>query len=442
MNSYIIKSYSDGLILRHATPADSEALSIFQGTMHADEPDPFDPRIAAWVQDLMNGTHPTFQPADFTIIEEPSSHKILSSLCMIDQIWSYDGIPFKVGRPELVATLPEFRNRGFVRDQMDVVHQWSEERGHLLQFITGIPYYYRLFGYEMTLELESGRNAYEFQIPKLKAQDQERFSFRPAAEADIPFIMNMYAQGSSRSLVNCVRDENIWKYELTGKQMDNIERFWYFIIENDQHQPVGLFAHMNELWGPALPIKLLEVIPGHPWMDVCQSVMRFAWKQGKLLAERYQKAFEVLGFWLGSKHPAYAALPDRLPKEREPYTFFIRIPDLCSFLQTIKPVLETRLANSVASGYTGELALSFYHDGLRFIFDKGKISNILSTTEKNPKAQASFPFKSFYHLIFGTKSLEELISWYADCSVETYSDARPLLEAIFSKRSSSVIPLC
>jgi hypothetical protein len=63
-------------------------------------------------------------------------------------------------------------------------------------------------------------------------------------------------------------------------------------------------------------------------------------------------------------------------------------------------------------------------------------------TDKNPKAQASFPFKSFYHLIFGTKSLEELINWYTDCSVETYSDARPLLEALFPKWSSSVIPLC
>ncbi len=436
------KSYPDKLILRRATPGDAEALSIFQGTMHADEPDPFDPRIAAWVRDLMSGSHPTFQPSDFILIEDPSSHKIISSLCMIDQILSYDGIPFKVGRPELVATHPEYRNRGFVRDQMDIVHQWSEERGHLLQFITGIPYYYRLFGYEMTLELESGRNAYEFQIPKLKEQDQERFSFRPAVESDIPFIMQMYAQSSSHSLVNCIRDENIWKYELTGKQVDNIERFWYYIIEDDQRQPVGLLAHMNELWGPALPIKLLEVIPGHPWMEICQCVMRFMWKQGKMLAERYQKNFEVLGFWLGSKHPAYSALPDRLPREREPYTFFIRIPDLPKFLNVIKPALEARLVNSVASGYSGELTISFYHDGIKFIFDNGKISDILRITEKNPKAQARFPFKSFYHLIFGTKSLEELVNWYPDCSVETYSDAKPLLEAMFPKRSSSVIPLC
>jgi hypothetical protein len=34
---------------------------------------------------------------------------------LISQIWAYEGIPFGVGRPELVGTLPEYRNRGLVR---------------------------------------------------------------------------------------------------------------------------------------------------------------------------------------------------------------------------------------------------------------------------------------------------------------------------------------
>ncbi len=33
------------------------------------------------------------------------------------------GFPFGVGRPELVGTLPEYRNRGLVRAQFEEVHQ-------------------------------------------------------------------------------------------------------------------------------------------------------------------------------------------------------------------------------------------------------------------------------------------------------------------------------
>ena len=59
---------------------------------------------------------------------------------LISQTWAYEGIPFEVGRPELVGTLPEYRNRGLVRAQFEEVHRWSAARGELVQGITGIPY--------------------------------------------------------------------------------------------------------------------------------------------------------------------------------------------------------------------------------------------------------------------------------------------------------------
>ena len=86
---------------------------------------------------------------------------------LIPQTWTYEGIEFGVGRPELVGTAPEFRNRGLVRAQFDEVHKWSAERGHMVQVITGIPYYYRLFGYEMALDLAGRRVGFEANVPKL-----------------------------------------------------------------------------------------------------------------------------------------------------------------------------------------------------------------------------------------------------------------------------------
>ena len=437
-----IKTLKDGLILRRATMKDTEAIAQFQSINQAEDQQTPDERIGDWVRDLMSGTHPTFHPDYFTIVEEPSSGKIISSLCLIDQTWSYAGIPFQVGRPELVATDSAYRNRGLVREQMNVIHDWSVKRGQVLQAITGIPYYYRLFGYEMTLELDGGRNAFEFQIPLLKDNEEDPYRFRLAVVEDIPFISSMYKQGSNRSLVNCMRDDQTWAYELHGKRDANIERLWIFIIENPAGEPVGVLIHTNELWGPVMPVKLLEVIPDHPWMSVCQSALRFAWTQGKMLAEKYHQHFDILGLWLGSKHPAYQALPDRLPKIRDLYNFYIRIPDLPAFLQLIKPELENRLATSVASGYTGDIPISFYTDGIRFGFEHGKISSIESYRVKNEDAQARFPGLTFLQLVFGTKSLTELINWYPDCSVSHYCDAYPILDALFPPAASNVIPLC
>jgi hypothetical protein len=146
----ILRDLGNGLILRRSTPEDADALAEFDaGILGDNEAD--GGRIAAWIRDLLTRPHPTFSPGDFTIVEEASTGRIVSSLNLISQTWSYEGIEFGVGRPEVVATHPDFRKRGLVRAQFDEIHKWSAERGDMVQAITGIPYFYRLFGYEMAV---------------------------------------------------------------------------------------------------------------------------------------------------------------------------------------------------------------------------------------------------------------------------------------------------
>src|SRR5512135_1012049 len=123
----------------------------------------------------MSGKHPTFGVGDFTIVENSQTGEIVSALNLIPQTWTYAGIPFKVGRPELVGTLPEYRNRGLVRKQFEVIHQWSKENGDMLLGITGIPYYYRLFGYEMAMNLGGGRAGFPTHIPRLDEGEGEPY---------------------------------------------------------------------------------------------------------------------------------------------------------------------------------------------------------------------------------------------------------------------------
>ena len=146
----IIKDLGNDLVLRRSTLEDTDALAAFNSKIHAD--DDFDAlALAAWTRDLMIAEHPTFSPQDFTIVEDVKTNQIVSTSCLISQTWTYDGVPFNVGRIELVGTLPEYRGRGLIGEQFKVIHQWSQARGELVQAITGIPYYYRRFGYEMAL---------------------------------------------------------------------------------------------------------------------------------------------------------------------------------------------------------------------------------------------------------------------------------------------------
>src|SRR5512145_773326 len=185
----ILREFRDGLILRRATLKDVERLVVFNGQVHSDEgPEQPDERVAVWTRDLMEKPHPTFNVGDFTLVEDPASGTIVSSMSLISQTWRYEDIPFGLGRPELVGTLPEYRNRGLVRAQFEVIHQWSAERGEVMQAIAGIPYYYRIFGYEMGLSLGGGRVGFTPHIPRLKTGMEEPYRLRPAGEGDLTFI--------------------------------------------------------------------------------------------------------------------------------------------------------------------------------------------------------------------------------------------------------------
>src|SRR4030095_6565200 len=81
---------------------------------------------------------------------------IVSSMLLVSQSWAYGGVPIPVGQTELGGTRPEYRGRGLVRTQFEVLHEWSARRGELLQVIAGVPWFYRQFGYEMALPRGGG----------------------------------------------------------------------------------------------------------------------------------------------------------------------------------------------------------------------------------------------------------------------------------------------
>ncbi|HEY0069530.1 MAG TPA: GNAT family N-acetyltransferase [Chloroflexia bacterium] len=428
----------DGLVMRKARPEDRERLAEFHAYNLLDigEKGPNE-GLHAWMLDLMSGEHPTFRPGDFILVEDTVAGKIVSSIGLISQTWTYEGIPFKFGQPEIVSTDPAYRRRGLVRAQFNEVHRWSAARGELVQGITGIPWYYRQFGYEMALNLGGARVGFRHHVPKLKEGESEPYRIRRATSSDVPFIMEMYRQATSRSMVASVRDEALWRYDVEGRSEKSDFRVELRVIETPGGEPVGVLAHSRKVRVARFAALLYEVKPGVPFLATTGSVMRYLGATGDEYAKRDGEEFEAIGFSLGEKHPVYDTIPERLPRIRNPYAWYIRVPDLPAFVRAIVPALEKRLAGSAQSGYTGEMKINFYRNGLHLKFEGGSISVEGWKPDRVEEGDAAFPDLTFLQLLFGYRSLEELQHAFPDCLTNT-ENARALLPILFPRKVSNV----
>lgn len=426
-----------GLVLRQATVSDTERLADFNAQVHQDPEEP-SAGIDVWTRDMMRGDHPTTGAGDFLIVEETHTGIIASSLCLISQRWAYDGIPFGVGRPEMVGTHPDYRRRGLVRAQFDVIHQWSAARGETVQAIGGIPWYYRQFGYEMALELDAGRFGYPADVPDLGADETEPFRLRPATEADIPVLSRAYEYGMRRGRVACLRDARQWRYDLSGHSPTSDMRLEVRIIETADGAPVGFFALHPRLWNGGIYVAVYELAPGVSWLAVTPTILRSLRSVGRQYAAESGERFETINFGTGSEHPVYYIVPSRLRGIHRPYAWYIRVVDLAGFLRQIAPALEARLADSFIVGHTGELRLNFYRAGLCLTFTAGRLTGITPwQPSASERGHAAFPDLTFLRLLFGFTSFDELLLAFPDCMIRS-DDARVLLDTLFPKQGSNI----
>jgi hypothetical protein len=269
---------------------------------------------------------------------------------------------------------------------------------------------------------------------------EETYQVRPAQEPNLEFIACLYEASKHRSVIQCERDRDTWLYELKGKDPLNVNRWDLRVITTQAGEPVGFLAHPFFRWGDMAPVTRYEIKPGLSWAAVTPSVIRQMFALGKQMPTWPQEDHvRAWGFWLGAEHPVYDVLLDRMPRVRQPYAWFIRIPDIPAFLRQIRPALEARLAKSYFVGHTGELRLTFYTGGVKLGFDQGELIEI-EPYQPHPVGQAGdagFPGLTFLQLLMGYRSLAELKTAFADCWTET-PEIHALLNALFPKKASDV----
>jgi GNAT superfamily N-acetyltransferase len=441
------RELGEGLIQRWSTQDDTEYIAQLCGQVFRDKEDePLNYRMMESVHRQMSGDFPVMGPGDYAVIEDTrkEGNPLVACTCLWRQKWEYEGIAFGVGQPEYVATHPDYRNRGLIRALFDMLHARSEVEGHLVQGITGISYFYRQFGYEYALELEGRRVTYLSLIPSIPESTPEPYSLRAATPEDIPLLMQLYDRQRSASMIFAIASERFWRYQIkevkdptvVGKQMG------VRMIVNERGTVQGYLVVALKRWSKSLDVYGLNIAAGVNWQEVVPSLLRALQAYGMqipIVGPDVSPLHEI-SFLLGSHHPIYEVLGEALaPFYEPPYAWYIRVPDVLAFIRHIAPVLERRLAMSVAATYTGELIIDFYRNGLHMAFDKGHITRIepwRAPVYEN-KADASSPSLVFLQLLFGYRSLDELRYAFPDVRVEN-NKAEVLLNALFPKKPSWV----
>ena len=436
------RDLGDGLLLRWATPDDAEALAQFDLKYLSDDPNEPEMGIYYWIHDLMRGDHPTTRASDFTVVvDTKNDNRIVSSLTLISQVWAYDGIPFPVGRPELVATHPDYRRRGLVRTQMNVIHDLSASRGELVTAITGIPWYYRQFGYEMAINLGGSRQLFWARPGNSEKVEEEPYRARPVTAADIPILQELYRAHLADSPITRPRDVAQWHYELFTTHP---ESFWSVKARMIELDGRAVAYATWEPWGTAFGIRELGVLPGHSWRAVGRFIIRHLRQEAEALNETREpdKRLTNITFNLGEDHPVFAALEPDLEKQIRPYAWYVRVTDIPAFLRHIAPVLEARLAGSVMAGHTGMMKINLYRTRFTLVWENGRLVEVGDgyPYERLEQGDAAFPDLTFLQLLFGYRSIDELKFAYADAFTDN-NDTLVLLRALFPKRPSRAIPM-
>lgn len=429
-----------GLRARWATVDEADKVAELNGhVFRQEEQDEMSPWAHAQTLDMMSGAHPLISPGDFAVVEDLATGRFVAGTCLLRQTWRFGDVSFPAGRPELVATREEFRNRGLVRTLFGLIHGRSDGRGDLAQGITGIPYFYRQFGYEFAADLEGGRIVYPAAVPTRVEDGPEPYVLDPATVEDLPFIQELYESQRGDWLLSAELTLDFLTYIHAVAERDRAPSWRLHILRDAGGARRGYIRTNAKRWDHKLVVWDCAVTPGTSMGAVAPALLRALVAHGEAtpLSRPTAGPFKSILLMLGREHPLFDALGDAVAlRLADPYAWYIRVPDLAKFLRHVSGVLERRIAESPFTGYSGAIHLNFYRDGLRLIFDAGKLAAIEPWRQPawGARAEASFPPLVFYQLLFGFRSLTELQDAITDVRVQP--EAAPLLKQLFPKRLS------
>ena len=133
--------------------------------------------------------------------------RVVSTLTLLDETVDVDAVSLPAGQVELVATDREYEGRGLVRALMEWLHGESARRGHLVELVVGIPYFYRQLGFEYGLPL-----ARDLPVVGPLPDGAEELLVRPATLDDVAAMAALQDAAQRASQVRMPHSAACWRW--------------------------------------------------------------------------------------------------------------------------------------------------------------------------------------------------------------------------------------
>ena len=207
--------------------------------------------------------------------------------------------------------------------------------------------------------------------------------------------------------------------------------------------PLGYVAYQRRLGHGLVSVRALELRRGVPWLAPAAAVVAHL---DRWVRDHPDGPGRGIRMALPEAHPAMRCIATRLGAGPPgSYGLYVRVPDVIALLRVVTPVLEARLAASPATGWTGDLHVGLYDDGLRLRFDAGRLGAIEQwmppADGSEGAADARLPKEAFLNLLFGNRPIGDVERTTADCLLETDTGAL-LLDVLFPVMPWSTWELC
>jgi hypothetical protein len=248
---------------------------------------------------------------------------------------------------ELVATNPEYEGHGLARALMHWAHERSARRGHLVQVMIGIPYFYRQFGYQYAIVLPQSRAVRSLAPPG------DGHVVRPAGIADIPAMAKL-------------QDAAQRGYDV---RMPHSPACWRWLVARD-----GSTQLLVERGGAAVATGRLtsldddEVVLGEVAAADPAAAHALLAHAASIAGEDVLKVKERPGSCGGDALETCLA-----PPPRRAARYYLRVPAVTALLDHLRPVLSARLAASDLAHDSGELVISFFRHHVRIPYTNASV---------------------------------------------------------------------
>ena len=169
----------------------------------------------------------------YTIWGMMDGERIAAKLHLIPLSVSINGIPFEMGGVASVATWPEYRRKGMVKELLFHALQAMKAQGQTISFLHPffVPFY-RQYGWEMTFS----EKHYEIPMENLKQKWNGKGYVR-RTDNDIPLLDAIYRKYIKNYNGALLRDEKWWKQRvLNNKSM-------VAVSYNEEDQPEGYIIY-------------------------------------------------------------------------------------------------------------------------------------------------------------------------------------------------------